>query len=96
MLFDEAPSRLVETTRDGAIREMLVALVESGKLGRANIEHAFRVLLDREEIGSTGIGDGVAIPRGKSTFFQPERHSVLEYLRRESTGVRWMINQSDW
>ena len=30
-----------------------------------NPEKALRVLLDRENLGTTGIGDGVAIPHGK-------------------------------
>ena len=37
-----------------------------------------RVLLDRERLGSTGIGDGVAIPHGK---FQGIRQPIISFGR---------------
>lgn len=47
--------------------EILQALVSqlSQVCPRLDPDDAMRVLLDREELGSTGIGDGVAIPHGK-------------------------------
>jgi PTS system nitrogen regulatory IIA component len=37
-----------------------------------------RVLLERERLGSTGIGDGVAIPHGK---FRGLRHPIISFGR---------------
>ncbi len=48
--------------KEGALREF------SGRIEKAtNIkaEKVFGVLLEREKLGSTGIGEGVAIPHGK-------------------------------
>jgi PTS system nitrogen regulatory IIA component len=59
---DIIPSLAAET-KDEALLE-LAAVVEERHplLGRTEI---FRVLREREKLGSTGIGDGVAIPHGK-------------------------------
>jgi nitrogen PTS system EIIA component len=51
------------TTREGVIREMTGVLQKEGLIGDANL--AARVVLEREKLGSTGIGEGVAIPHGK-------------------------------
>ena len=51
------------TDKMGVIREFAARLKSSGKVGDA--EELVRVLVERESLGSTGIGDGVAIPHGK-------------------------------
>ena len=54
---------LQATTKDGIIAEMVDLLFESGAIkDRAKIT---KILLERETLGSTGIGQGVAIPHGK-------------------------------
>ncbi|MGE4555435.1 MAG: PTS sugar transporter subunit IIA [Desulfovibrionaceae bacterium] len=47
--------------------EALTELIELVKLKHPELdsEEAFRVLMEREQLGTTGIGDGVAIPHGK-------------------------------
>ena len=47
----------------GVIREFAAHLYAAGKVRDA--DELIRVLLEREAMGSTGIGDGVAIPHGK-------------------------------
>jgi len=47
----------------GVIREFAALLQAAGKVLDAG--ELVRALLDREALGSTGIGDGVAIPHGK-------------------------------
>jgi PTS system nitrogen regulatory IIA component len=47
----------------GVIREFAARLSAVGKVRDA--DELMRVLLEREAMGSTGIGDGVAIPHGK-------------------------------
>ncbi|MCE5266202.1 MAG: PTS sugar transporter subunit IIA [Deltaproteobacteria bacterium] len=42
----------------------LAGVFESGGI-RVNPETMLQVLLERERLGSTGIGDGIAIPHGK-------------------------------
>jgi fructose-specific phosphotransferase system IIA component len=56
---------LVSTTKDDLLRE-LVDLAADGADVRDR-EEVLRAVLDREEVLSTGIGHGVAIPHGKSS-----------------------------
>ena len=46
------------------LEEMVIALVKSKKI--SSKEKVVKILLDREELGSTGIGQGVGIPHGKT------------------------------
>ncbi len=56
---------LSATDKPGAIREMVAALVEAGVIGSEDQEPIIASILEREELGSTGIGRGVAIPHAK-------------------------------
>jgi len=47
----------------GVIREFSAFLYTAGKIRDA--DELVRVIMERESMGSTGIGDGVAIPHGK-------------------------------
>lgn len=49
--------------KDGVLKEL--ALVLHKQCPQVNIESLYRVLRDRELLGSTGLGNGVAIPHGK-------------------------------
>ncbi len=46
------------------LEELVNALVKSKKI--SSKEKVVKILLDREELGSTGIGQGVGIPHGKT------------------------------
>ena len=50
-------------TKDEVLKEMASSLKETGFI--SNVEEAVNVILERERLGSTGIGDGIAIPHGK-------------------------------
>ena len=54
---------LVAKTKKEALKELADCVVKK----ESNVDNAelLRVLLEREELGSTGIGDGIAIPHGK-------------------------------
>lgn len=52
--------------KEGVIREMVRLLVQAGEIKPADEEKIVPVLLAREALGSTGIGQGVGIPHGKS------------------------------
>ncbi len=47
-----------------AIKELIEVLVKSGKV--KDKKKMIQTLMEREELGSTGIGQGIAIPHGKS------------------------------
>jgi PTS system nitrogen regulatory IIA component len=51
--------------KNGVIKELTDLLVKSGDLKPKDRDAAVKVLLNREALGSTGIGQGVAIPHGK-------------------------------
>ena len=50
-------------TKEAALREL--AGVAATICGRFTEEALFNILLEREAVGSTGLGNGVAIPHGK-------------------------------
>ncbi len=52
------------TEKKDVLEEMVEALVKSKKI--SSQEKVVKILLDREELGSTGIGQGIAIPHGKT------------------------------
>ncbi len=55
---------LQATDKTGVIREFAGLLASRGKVRDA--DDIIRIVLDRESHGSTGIGDGIAIPHAKS------------------------------
>lgn len=55
---------LKKGNKEEVIREMVNKLVALGEIKDG--EETVRILMEREKLGSTGIGEGVAIPHGKS------------------------------
>ena len=51
--------------KEEVIKEMVQALVNAGRIEEANVKKVVKALMDREELGSTGIGAGVAVPHAK-------------------------------
>ena len=56
---------LVAEDKDGAIRELVAGLVESKDIAEGEQESIIKAIMKREELGSTGIGRGVAVPHTK-------------------------------
>src|SRR5947209_1072166 len=56
---------LTADDKPGVIREMVQALLDAGKIPAAEFESIVKAILKREELGSTGIGRGVAVPHTK-------------------------------
>jgi PTS system nitrogen regulatory IIA component len=54
---------LAADSKIGVIRELATHLAERN--GKLKVEDLSRVLTDREELASTAIGEGVAVPHGK-------------------------------
>ncbi|HMP04493.1 MAG TPA: PTS sugar transporter subunit IIA, partial [Gemmatales bacterium] len=53
------------TTKESVIREMVGSLRAAGAIKAAAEEEIVKAILKREQLGSTGIGRGVAIPHAK-------------------------------
>ena len=58
-------AELTATDKEGAIREMVQALLDAAKIEAKEQESIVKAILKREELGSTGIGRGVAVPHTK-------------------------------
>jgi PTS system fructose-specific IIA component/PTS system nitrogen regulatory IIA component len=56
---------LKATTKEGAIREMVESLQAASHFKGSEPEEIIKAILKREQLGSTGIGRGVAIPHSK-------------------------------
>jgi len=56
---------LKSRTKQEVIEELLGLLVDAGAVDKKNKKKIFEVLMAREALGSTAIGQGIAIPHGK-------------------------------
>jgi mannitol/fructose-specific phosphotransferase system IIA component (Ntr-type) len=56
---------LSATTRDEALRELVLSLSRAGALTPSAVDEIVAALIAREEDGSTGFGKGVAVPHVK-------------------------------
>lgn len=74
-------SDLHSTTREGALEE--IAAHVATMRGDVDRSAAFRALMDRERLGSTGIGNGFAIPHAKL----PHLAQVVGSIARSRPGV---------
>ena len=72
---------LEATTKEGVIKELLGMLAKTGAI--KNEEKLFKILMDREALGSTGIGQGVGIPHGKTDSLR----RVVGALGISKTGI---------
>lgn len=74
-------SQLSSRDKEGVLQELAEVLVSTHKI-RSGRE-AVQVLLEREKLGSTGIGEGIAIPHGKLR----ELTEVVAVFGRSAEGV---------
>jgi PTS system nitrogen regulatory IIA component len=70
-------------TKEGVLREM--SEVVADRLPSLSASTLADILMERESIGSTGIGDGVAIPHGKV----PGLDRLVAVVARSRAGVQF-------
>ncbi len=58
-------ANLSADSKDGVIRELAQSLMDAGRFPAGEFEGIVKAILKREELGSTGIGRGVAVPHTK-------------------------------
>ena len=75
-------AELSATDKTGVLDELTACLAETSGISQ---EAMVRVLLERERLGSTGIGGGIAIPHGKLKSLQ----SLLMGFGRSRKGVEF-------
>lgn len=73
------------TTKDAAIKELVQAAQAAGIVPKKKVAALGKKVLDRESLGSTGIGNGVAVPHVKSEDVQ-NAHLVFGRVRG---GLEW-------
>ncbi len=74
---------LQATTKEEVIREMVEHLVAAGKVQAESQRKVVKALMDRERLGSTGVGKGVAVPHAKHDSIQ----GLLGALGRSKKGI---------
>jgi PTS system nitrogen regulatory IIA component len=82
---------LQATTKEAAIREMVGGLNQAGQLADGEVESVIRAILNREELGSTGIGMGVAVPHTR----HPTLQRLVGAVALSQTGVDFAALDGD-
>ena len=75
-------AELTAYDKEGVIQEMVQALLDAGKIKESELDSIIKAVLKREELGSTGIGRGVAVPAHQTS----ERGSTGGNGGRQSRG----------
>lgn len=65
VISDAVIPNLQADSKEAAIRQMVASLKSAGKVRETDEEAIVGAILKREELGSTGIGRGVAVPHTK-------------------------------
>ncbi len=81
--FEATIPHLQATDRDGAIAELVSALVTAGKIPASSAKDVTKAIIKRENEASTGMGKGVAVPHVKHSTVK----NVVAVTGHSSTGI---------
>ena len=73
------------TSRDEAIRELVQLLADRGRIRPQDVDPMVEAVLQREHLGSTAIGRGVAIPHAKA----PAARDLMAAFGRSNAGIEF-------
>ena len=65
ILNDAVKAEIRATDKQGVIREMVQSVLDAGGTKKEEYEGIVKAIVKREELGSTGIGRGIAVPHTK-------------------------------
>ena len=65
VLNDAVLAEIKATDKQGVIREMVQSILSAGGVKKEDYEEIVKAIVKREELGSTGIGRGIAVPHTK-------------------------------
>ena len=65
ILTDAVRAEITATDKPGVIREILQSVLDAGGMKKTDYEDIVTAVIKREELGSTGIGRGIAVPHTK-------------------------------
>ena len=85
LVADATVDDLQATDKPGAVKELLKKLVEAGRLSDRQAKAATQAVMDREALGSTGIGRGIAVPHAKHASAK----EIVGCLGRSKRGVQF-------
>lgn len=71
------------STKEEAIRSMVTSLCKAGRIATDNEDNIVAAIMKREELGSTGIGKGIAVPHTK----HPSVDSLVATIAIAKNGV---------
>ena len=77
--------RINADSAETIINQLVQVLVEAGRFKPTQKGNVVKAILERERLGTTGIGEGVAIPHAKLKFVK-EFHGAFAALEH---GVNW-------
>ncbi|HEB72046.1 MAG TPA: PTS sugar transporter subunit IIA [Nitrospirae bacterium] len=92
---ENCTASLSSTEKDGVLRELTALLVKNNAV--SDSDEIFNALMEREKLGSTGIGDHIAIPHAKikglsslvAAFGRSE--TGIDYLAVDDQPVQWIF-----
>ena len=58
-------AQIAAETKEGVVQELIGALVDAGSVKADEKDNIVKAIMKREELGSTGIGRGIAVPHTK-------------------------------
>jgi len=59
---------LTAKDKKGVLTELVDLLIKAGAMNSKERDSILKILMEREELGSTGIGQGIGIPHGKTSM----------------------------
>jgi len=62
---DAVKAEIKATDKQGVIREMVQSILDAGGMKKDDFDGIVKAIIKREELGSTGIGRGIAVPHTK-------------------------------
>lgn len=80
---DAIITEIKATEKEAVIREMVFTLKDAQKINGKDVENIIKSLMKREELGSTGIGKGVAVPHTKHDCVK----KIMGAIARSTKGV---------
>ena len=82
---DAIVTNLSVDSKEAAIRAMVASLCQAGQIAADNEENIVAAIMKREELGSTGIGRGIAVPHTK----HPSVQSLVATVALAKEGVEF-------
>lgn len=81
---DTVKLKVDATDKNGVISELVAVLASAGKIEKKDIDAVTASILKRESLGSTGIGNGLAIPHAKAS---PHVKGLVGAFGRSEHGI---------